>query len=124
MSKRSDFSRSDRIRKAIIREFSDILAHAIKDPRLSDQLISVTDVEVSGDLRHARVFVSIMGEEAQQQDAMEVLRENQSKVRFEIGQRIRLRYTPEIDIRLDNSLERGTRVTSLLNQIARGELEL
>jgi ribosome-binding factor A len=122
MANRNDFSRTDRVRKAIIREFSDILTHEVKDPKLVNQLISVTDVEVSGDMRHAKVFVSIMGEESLQNEIMEVLKENTPKIRSAIGQRIRLRYTPEIDVRLDNSLERGSRVTQLLNQISRGEV--
>lgn len=122
MANRNDFSRADKVRKAVIREFSDILTHEVKDPALVNRLISVTDVEVSGDLRHARVFVSVMGEESVQEDVMKVLQENTPKIRSAIGQRIRLRYTPEIDIRLDNSLERGARVTQLLNQISRGEV--
>ncbi|MCE3234815.1 MAG: ribosome-binding factor [Vampirovibrio sp.] len=122
MANRNDFSRADRVRKAIIREFSDILTHEVKDPKLVNQLISVTDVEVSGDMRHAKVFVSIMGEETLQNEIMDVLKENTPKIRSAIGQRIRLRYTPEIDVRLDNSLERGARVTQLLNQISRGEV--
>jgi ribosome-binding factor A len=122
MANRHEFSRADRVRKAIIREFSDILANEIKEPRLIDHLISVTDVEVSGDLRHAKVFVSVMGDEATQKEVMEILKEHVSKFRYELGQRIRLRYTPEIDIRLDDSLERGTRITQLLNQISRGEV--
>lgn len=122
MANRADFSRSDRVRKAIIREFSSILANEIKEPRLINHLISVTDAEVSNDMRHAKVFVSIMGDEATQTEVMAILKESESKFRYEIGQRIRLRYTPEIDIRLDNSLERGTRVTQILNQISRGEV--
>lgn len=122
MANRQEFSRADRVRKAVIREFSDILANEIKEPRLVNQLISVTDVEVSNDLRHAKVFVSVMGEEAKQKEIMAILKESEPKFRQAIGQRIRLRYTPEIDIRLDDSLERGTRVTQLLNQISRGEV--
>ncbi len=122
MANRNDFSRADKVRKAVIREFSDILMNEIKDPKLVNQLISVTDVEVSGDLRHCRVFVSIMGEESVQTEVMTVLQEQTPRFRSLIGQRIRLRYTPEIDIRLDNSLERGARVTQLLNQISRGEV--
>lgn len=122
MANRNDFSRADKVRKAVIREFSDILTHEVKDPALVNQLISVTDVEVSGDLRHARVFVSVMGEESVQEEVMRILQEHTPKIRSAIGQRIRLRYTPEIDIRLDNSLERGARVTQLLNQISRGEV--
>lgn len=122
MANRHEFSRADRVRKAIIRESSDILANEIKEPRLIDHLISVTDVEVSGDLRYAKIFVSVMGDEATQKEVMVILKEHVSKFRYEIGQRIRLRYTPEIDIRLDDSLERGTRITQLLNQISRGEV--
>lgn len=122
MANRQDFSRSDRIRKAIIREFSDIVAHEIKDPRLVNQVISVTDAEVSGDMRHTKVFVSILGEEEVQNEIMEILTENTPKIRHAMGQRIRLRYTPEIHIHLDNSLERGSRVTQLLNQISKGEV--
>ena len=122
MANRNEFSRSDRVRKAIIREFSDILSHEIKDPILVNQLISVTDVEVSADMRHAKVFVSIMGEEELQKEIMQVLLENRPKIRYALGQRIRLRHTPEIGVYLDNSLERGTRITQLLNQISRGEV--
>lgn len=122
MANRSDFSRADKVRKAVIREFSDILNTEVKDPALVNQLISVTDAEVSGDLRHARVFVSVMGDEDTQNAVMAVLQEQTPKIRSAIGQRIRLRYTPEIEVRLDNSLERGARVTQLLNQISRGEV--
>jgi len=122
MANRHEFSRADRVRKAIIREFSDVLVNEIKEPRLVNHLISVTDVEVSGDLRHAKVFVSVMGDEATQKEVMDILKECAPKFRYELGQHIRLRYTPEIDIRLDDSLERGTRITQLLNQISRGEV--
>jgi ribosome-binding factor A len=63
-----------------------------------------------------------MGDEALQQDIMDVLITNTPKIRSALGQRIRLRYTPEIGVFLDNSLERGTRITQLLNQISRGEV--
>ena len=105
-----------------MREFSDILANEIKEPVLVNQLISVTDVEVSGDMRHAKVFVSIMGDETLQDNIMEVLLTHRPKIRSLLGQRIQLRYTPEIDIKLDNSLERGSRITQLLNQISQGEV--
>lgn len=106
-----------------MREVSDIIAREIKEPALMGRLISVTDVEVSHDLRHARVFVSVMATEAEQAEVMQTLKEAQPKIRALVGQRIRLRYTPEIDIRYDDSLERGTRITSLLNQISRGEVD-
>jgi ribosome-binding factor A len=119
----SGFSRGDRVRKALMREVSDIIAREIKEPALMGKLISVTDVEVSHDLRHARVFVSVMATEAEKIEVMQTLKEAQPKIRALVGQRIRLRYTPDIDIRQDDSLERGVRITSLLNQISQGEVE-
>lgn len=122
MAHRPDYNRSDKVRKAIMREVSDIIAHGIKEPRLVNEVISVTDVEVTHDLRYARIFVSVMGSEEKQTEVMEILKESQSKIRFEIGQRIRLRYTPEIDIKFDDSLERGARISQLLDQISKGEV--
>lgn len=122
MKNRFDFTRSDRIRKAMMREVSDIIRHCVKDPSLSDELVSVIDVEVSKDLRHAKIFVSIYGDEARQTEIMGILEQWTPQVRSELGKRIRLRYTPEILFRLDDALERGTRVTELINKISRGEL--
>lgn len=122
MAQRHEFSRADRVRKALMREVSDIIAHEIKDPRLAQTMISVTDVEVTHDLRFARIFISVMSDEETQNAVLEILKEAQPKIRSEIGHRIRLRYTPEIDIKLDNSLERGARVSQLLDQISRGEV--
>lgn len=124
MNKRSNYNRSDRVRKAVIREVSDIIAREVKDPYLTDKLISVTDVELSADLRYAKVFVSIMGDEATQREVMDILNEAAPQIRFALGQRVRLRHTPEILIRQDDSLERGSRVTDLLNRISRGEEEV
>jgi len=121
MPQRQDFNRADRIRKAMVREFSDILMRDMKEPKLMDVMISVTDAEVSGDLRHVRLFVSIRGDLALQNEVMDILRDYTPKIRSELGHRISLRYTPEIDIRLDTSLERGAKITELLNKITRGE---
>jgi len=121
MPQRQDFNRADRIRKAMVREFSDILMRDLKEPKLVDVMISVTDAEVSGDLRHVRLFVSIRGDLALQNEIMDILRDYTPKIRSELGKRISLRYTPEIEIHLDTSLERGAKITELLNKITRGE---
>ena len=121
MPQRQDFNRADRIRKAMVREFSDILMREMKEPKLVDVMISVTDAEVSGDLRHVRLFVSIRGDLALQNEIMDILRDYSPKIRSELGKRISLRYTPEIEIHLDTSLERGAKITELLNKITRGE---
>jgi len=76
----------------------------------------VTDVDVSGDLQHAKIFVSIYGTEEAKVETMAGLKSATGYVRSELGQRIRLRRTPEVFIE-DRSIERGTRVLSLLNQL-------
>jgi ribosome-binding factor A len=122
MANRQEFSRADRVRKALMREVSDIIANEVKSPELSNSVISVTDVDLSNDLRHAKVFLSVMGSFEEQEAVMAILTDWQPKIRMMIGQRIRLRFTPEIVLKLDDSLERGTRVTQLLDQISRGEV--
>jgi ribosome-binding factor A len=80
-------------------------------------MVSITDVEVSGDLQHAKIFVSIYGTEAAQAETMEGLKSSTPFVRRELGQRIRLRRTPEVVFYQDHSLERGDRTLTLLNQL-------
>lgn len=106
--------RSERIREEFKRETSDIL-RKMKDPRIG--FVSVTDVELSRDLRHAKIFVSIYGDEEEKQTTLAALTHAQGFVRTELGQRIRLRYTPEITFRLDDSIERGDRINRLLREI-------
>lgn len=122
MANRFEFTRADRVRKALMREVSDIIRISVKDPRLTDTVVSITDVDVSGDLRHAKIFVSIFGSDELKTQTMEILTEWTPQVRSEVGKRVRLHHTPEIQFLLDDSLERGTRVTSLLDQISRGEI--
>lgn len=122
MGNRFEFSRADRVRKALMREISDIILRQIKDPRLANEVISVTDVDVSKDLRHAKIFISVFGTPEVQEELMGILQEWTPQVRSEIGKRVRLHHTPEISFHLDNSLERGSRITHLLDQISRGEV--
>jgi ribosome-binding factor A len=115
------FHRSDRVRKALMREVADILMTEIKDPQLEGWVISVTDVEVSADLSVAKVYISILGEKEEQIEVMTRLLDYTSKIRKAVGHRVRLRHTPEIVLKLDEALERGTRLTQLLDKIAKGE---
>jgi len=119
---RQQFSRHDKVRKALMREISDIIATGIQEPELQNQIISVTDVELSQDLRHAKVFLSVLGDPEEQEAIMAVLLEVQPQIRQQVGQRIRMRFTPELVLSLDDSLERGSRMSSLLDKIAKGEL--
>ena len=107
-----------RLREEYRREVSDILRR-MKDPRLG--FVTVTDVEVSEDLRHVKVFVSVLGSEEDRRRTLEVLDQAKGYVRTEAGQRIRLRHTPEITFHFDPSVERGARVMSILQQLRREE---
>lgn len=107
-----------RVASAIEREVSLMLLHDIKDDRVGAGMVSVTDVDVSGDLQHARIFVSIYGTEEAKAETMEGLVSSTSFVRRELGHRIRLRRTPEVMFIEDRSLERGHNMVHLLNRLS------
>ncbi|NMB33051.1 MAG: 30S ribosome-binding factor RbfA [Clostridium sp.] len=103
-----------RISGEIKKEISNIIQNDLKDPRLS-QLISVTDVNVTKDLRYAKVRISVMGSEEDKNNSIEGLKSAAGFIRREIGHRVQLRHTPEIQFELDNSIERGAYITKLIN---------
>jgi ribosome-binding factor A len=109
--------RISRVGAMIKREVSLMLLHGIKDDRVGSGMVSVTDVNVSGDLQHAKIFVSIYGTQEAKAETMEGLKAVTGYVRSQIGQRVRLRRTPEVVFLEDTSLERGDRVLSLLNRL-------
>lgn len=111
--------RVSRVAELIKREVSQMLLHDIKDDRVGAGIVSVTDVDVSGDLQHAKIFVSIYGTDEARAETMAGLKSATGYVRSELGHRIRLRRTPEVVFQEDRSIERGTRVLSLLNQLNR-----
>ena len=109
--------RVSRVAELIKREVSQMLLNGIKDDRVGAGIISVTDVDVSGDLQHATIFVSIYGTEEAKTETMAGLKSATGYVRSELGSRVRLRRTPEVIFVEDRSIERGTKVLSLLNQL-------
>jgi ribosome-binding factor A len=108
-----------RVAELIKREVSQMLLNGIKDDRVGVGMVSVTDVDVSGDLQHAKIYVSIYGSDEAREQTMAGLRSATGYVRSELGHRIRLRRTPEVLFQEDRSIERGTRVLSLINQLNR-----
>lgn len=112
-----------RVAELIKREVSQMLLNGIKDDRVGAGMVSVTDVDVSGDLQHAKVYVSIYGTDEARAETMAGLKSATGYVRSELGKRIRLRRTPEVLFQEDRSIERGYRVLSLLNQINRDRPE-
>ncbi|MBP0015990.1 MAG: 30S ribosome-binding factor RbfA [Cyanobacteria bacterium SBLK] len=109
--------RISKVSSLIKREVSQLLFNGIKDDRVGAGMVSVTDVDVSGDLQHAKIFVSIYGTEEVRTQTMEGLHASTGFVRRELGHRVRLRRTPEVTFIEDRSLERGDRMIHLLEQI-------
>jgi ribosome-binding factor A len=97
------------------KELGDIIGRKIKDPRIG--FVTVTDVQVSGDLQQAKVFISVLGDEEQRQNTLKGLAKAKGFIRSEIGQRIRLRKTPEIQFEFDESIDYGNRIETLLHQL-------
>ncbi len=114
-------TRQKKVGELLRAEVSDIIQREIKEPRLG--FVTVTDVEVTPDMRLARVFISVMGESDQQEAALAALNKARGFVRLEIGKRITMRTTPEIEFRLDRSIEHGARIFELLQQIKQDEDE-
>ena len=111
-----DHRRADRVAEAIRQEVAIFLANDVKDPRVMG-LVTVTGVEVTRDLRHAKVFVSIMGSEAERAATFEGLGSVASHLRSRIGRALRLRLAPEIAFRPDESIAHAARIESLLAQL-------
>jgi ribosome-binding factor A len=115
--------RLERVSELIRSEVSALLLRGIRDSRVKG-LVTVTDVEVSGDLRQSKVFVSVMGTPAERKRTLEGLQSARAYVRREVARRIKLRVSPEIDFVLDESMERGARVLGLMRELGLGEEEV
>ncbi|MGQ0549877.1 MAG: 30S ribosome-binding factor RbfA [Armatimonadota bacterium] len=111
--------RAERLAEVIRAEASAIIQQGLKDPRIG--FVSITDVVVSGDLRHAKIFVSVLGDDAAKRRTMEALERARGYVRSELGARIAVRFVPQILFRLDESIERGTRIVSLIREVTEEE---
>lgn len=107
--------RSNRVGEQMKKELGDIIGRKIKDPRIG--FITVTDVQVTGDLQQAKVFISVLGDEEQKQNTLKGLAKAKGFIRSEIGRRIRLRKTPEIQFEFDESIDYGNRIESLLHEL-------
>ncbi|MFI0402061.1 MAG: 30S ribosome-binding factor RbfA [Cyanobium sp.] len=109
--------RVERVASLIRREISELLTTSIRDARVHQGLVSVTSVEVAGDLQHCKIFVSVYGSEEERRQALEGLKAATPYVKGELGRRLQLRRTPEVVFQVDRSLERGSAVLGLLNKL-------
>ncbi|HOJ23026.1 MAG TPA: 30S ribosome-binding factor RbfA [Armatimonadota bacterium] len=108
-------TRQRRVAELIKEEVSQILQHEVSDPRIG--FATVTDVEVTADLREARVFISVLGDPEQAQESIAALQRAAGYIRRLLGRRVDLRVIPELTFALDRSLERGSRVLQLLHEL-------
>lgn len=115
MSK-SSYKRATRVADQIRIEIADILMRKTKDPRVG--FVTVTDVEVTSDIRQARVYVTAGPDEQQEADTFAGLAKAAGFIRTELGRRLHLRYTPELIFQKDTSGPRGDRIMSLLDELA------
>ncbi|AOY83501.1 MULTISPECIES: 30S ribosome-binding factor RbfA [Moorena] len=107
-----------RVSSLIQQEVSHMLLNDIKDDRVGSGMVSITNVDVSGDLQHAKIYVSIYGTDEARSKTMAGLKSATGYVRRELGRRIRLRRTPEVMFIEDRGLEGGDQMLNLLNQLS------
>lgn len=110
--------RVEKLREFIRDEVGQILQRGLRDPRVG--FVSVTDVELSRDLRHAKIFVSVFGTPEERRQTLEGLGSATGFVRTELARRLQIRHTPQIEFRADDSIERGSRVVQLLRELGAG----
>ena len=113
--------RNERVRKTLMKEIADIIQKDIKDARISG-IVSITDVELAHDNSYAKVYFSVFASDEAKKQTIDALEDNVSKIRYEVGKRIRLRLTPELRFIPDDSLERGTRIMDLIDKVSKGEI--
>ncbi len=105
----------ERVNTLIRREISELIQHQLRDPRL-DEFVAVTEVDTSSDLKYAKVFVSSIGGQQQEDKILGVLNTASGFLRSELAKKANLRRTPELSFHWDNSIEHGDRILRLIDQ--------
>ena len=112
----ADHRRADRVGEAIRAEVATFLREGAKDPRLVG-LVTITAVEVPRDLRHARIFISILGTDSERAATLDALESMKGHLRSRLARTMKLRVAPELSFKLDESVARAARIESLLAQV-------
>ncbi len=115
-------NRSHRVGDQILREISNLLLRKVKDPRLRG--VTLTDVRMTKDLKRAFVYYSLFGRDEQKEQAQAGFESAKGFIRKEIGERLHLRYVPDIQFRYDISLEYGQKIERLLEKLETGNLKI
>ncbi|MEQ8201896.1 MAG: 30S ribosome-binding factor RbfA [Syntrophomonadaceae bacterium] len=109
--------RQEKMSVEIRRLLSEIIKDHVKDPRIDFTSVSVTRVDVPQDISHARVYISILGDEEKQNETMQALQKARGYIRSELAHGLQIRHAPEIEFRLDKSIEQGIRISTLLDSL-------
>lgn len=109
-----EFPRTRRVAEQIQRELAGLLRDDLKDPRLG--MVSISAVQVSRDMSHAKVYVSVLGDEARSDESVTVLNHAAGFLRHKLGKSMHIRVIPEMRFYLDRSLEEGARLGALINE--------
>jgi ribosome-binding factor A len=110
--------RTERVDELLRQEIGSIVARDVADPRIG--FATITSVETTPDLRHAKVWVSVIGQPAERDATVAALRRAMPFVRHELGTRLRIKRIPDLHVHLDDTAERGTRVLQLLSELEAG----
>ena len=115
--------RTLRLNRAIQQEISRLIEKELKDPRLTG-VVSITEVALSEDLRHVRVYVSTIGDAATQEQTLEGFKAASGYIRREVSTNLRMRHAPEFTFEYDNSIEHGAALLQILDQVSPQQTDL
>ena len=109
--------RVEKLAALLKREVSEILINGVRDERIHQAMITITSVEVSGDLQHAKIFISLFGEEKKKAEVLVGLEEAKRFIRAELARRLQMRRSPELVFKIDQGMTKGPEVLDLLNSL-------
>lgn len=110
-----DNTRTNRVAEQMKKEIGEIINQKLKDPRIG--FVTVTDLDLTNDLQHATVYVTVLGDETEKEESLIGLTKASGFVRSEVGKRIRLRKVPEVVFQFDEAHEHGNRIESILRKL-------
>ena len=109
--------RVEKLSSLLKREISELLVNGVRDERIHQAMITITTVEVSGDLQHAKIFISLFGEEQKKAEVLIGLEEAKGFIRAQLAQRLQMRRSPELVFKIDKGMIKGPSVLDLLNSL-------
>ncbi|MDD5288030.1 MAG: 30S ribosome-binding factor RbfA [Dehalococcoidales bacterium] len=112
--------RKERLNSLLRQEISDLVQRQVKDPRLGS-FVSITAVQISSDMRYAKVFVSRLGTDIEKKETLTALASASGYIRHELGERLKTRRIPELNFKLDETIEKANKVLRIIDEIASEE---